>query len=111
MESTMTNLLKLVEYTGTLCGKIPVPEYNINQKFAWISGRTQGAIKVRNIIRHSPSEKLPFLTQEPEEITNEYGKNAKYWLEGYNAVVTYVEKRINSLIFIGTFGQTLKSLI
>ena len=74
----------------------------------WIMGRNVGASKVRTAVRKKPNEALPFLKSAPKALREQMGKEASdMWLDGYNASVEFVQRKINVMIFNATGGQAM----
>jgi len=106
MTNMTTQLLELVE---DLRGKIEMPEIsNSYHRAVWIMGRDAGANKVRTHVRHNMNEPLPYLKQAPKAFRQQLGQTgADIWLNGYNASVEYVERKVNVMMFYATHGQAI----
>ena len=110
----MTNITnQLLNMVEDLRGKIEMPAISDPYlRTVWVMGRNEGAIKVRDHVRHNMSEKLPFLKQAPKELRQQLGQNgADVWLKGYNAAVEYVERKVNVMMFYATHGQAMVAQI
>lgn len=106
MNDMTTQLLSIVD---DLRGKIEMPEItDAYLRIVWVMGRDAGASKVRAHVRHNMNEKLPFLKQPPKALLQQLGQSgADVWLNGYNAAVEYVERKVNVMMFHATKGQAL----
>jgi len=106
MTNITNQLLNLVE---DLRGKIEMPEINDPYlRVVWVMGRNAGANKVRTHVRHNLGAKLPFLTQAPKALRQQLGQTGSdVWLNGYNAAVEYVERKVNVMMFHATHGQAM----
>lgn len=109
--ANMTNqLLNMVE---DLRGKIEMPEISDSYlRVIWVMGRDAGANKVRTHVRHNLNEKLPFLKQAPKALRQQLGQTGSdVWLNGYNASIEYVERKVNVMMFYATHGQAMVAQI
>ena len=104
--STMSMLLNLVE---DLRGKIEMPEINDPYlRTVWVMGRNAGASKVCTHVRHHMNEKFPILEKAPKAVRQEMGQTAAdVWLNGYNASIEYVERKVNVMLFWATNGNAM----
>ena len=104
--SNMSNLLNLVE---DFRGNIEMPEISdAYLRTVWVMGRNAGANKVRTHVRHNMGEKLPYLKQAPKALRQQLGQTgADVWLNGYNAAIEYVERKVNVMMFYATQGQAM----
>lgn len=106
MMNMTTELLKLVD---DFRGNVEMPEItDAYLRIVWCQGRNAGAAKVRTHVRQNLTASLPYLKQAPKALRQQLGQTGSdVWLNGYNAAVEYVERKVNVMLFNATDGQAL----
>lgn len=102
----MSQILSIVE---DIRSHIEMPEITDPYlRVVWVMGRNAGATKARNHVRHHLADKFPVLTKAPVTIRKEMGQTAAdVWLNGHNAALEYVQRKVNVLVFNLSGGQII----
>ena len=91
-----THIINLLD---NLKGKLGYPQVlkdNLIQQRMWLAGRNSAVRKVRHHLRKNISNPLPYIKESPSRFFN--SEEGRLWLEGYHAVLRYVDEDVNRLI-------------